>query len=182
MHTIVLGLGNLVHADDGVGVHAIHALQLDSRVPPGTALIDGGTQGLSLLAHIACADRLLVIDAIDAGELPGTLLRFEGRALKGLPGKASIHQLGFADLMIALDLLGEAPGEVVVLGVQPGSTAWGADLTPVVELVIPSLIDCVIAQLRDWEILSRPALYSDTVRAEISAARVTSHDHILQNT
>ena len=66
--TTVLGLGNLVHSDDGVGVHAIHGLQLDSRVPPGVVLLDGGTQGLALLPHIAGVDRLLVIDAIDSGE------------------------------------------------------------------------------------------------------------------
>jgi len=155
--TIVLGLGNLVHADDGAGVHAIHALQRDERVPPGIALIDGGTQGLALLAHIACAARVLVIDAIDAGQPPGTLLRFEGSALKGLPGKSSIHQLGFADMMIALELLGESPGGVVLIGIQRSSTEWGAELTPVVERALPGLIDCVIAELKAWQELSQAA-------------------------
>jgi len=157
MGTLVLGLGNLVHADDGAGVHAIHALQRDERVPPGVTLIDGGTQGLALLAHVACAQRLLVIDAIDAGEPAGTLLRFAGKSLRGLPGKSSIHQLGFADMMIALELLGESPGEVLVIGVQPGSTAWSADLTPVVEKALPGLVDCVIAELNAWQGLSQAA-------------------------
>jgi len=155
--TIVLGLGNLVHADDGAGVHAIHALQKDERVPPGVTLIDGGTQGLALLGLISCAQRVLVIDAIDAGEPAGTLLRFEGKALRGLPGKSSIHQLGFADMMIALELLGESPGEVLVIGVQPGSTEWGAELTPVVEKALQGLVDCVIAELKAWQDLSRAA-------------------------
>jgi hydrogenase maturation protease len=149
--TVVLGLGNLVHADDGVGVHAIHGLQRDERVPPGVVLIDGGTQGLALLPHVSGIDRLLVIDAMDTGEAPGTLLRFEGRALRGLPGKASIHQLGFADLMVALELLGESPGEVVVFGVQPESTEWSAELTKPVAGSLAPLIDCVIAQLKSWE-------------------------------
>ena len=149
--TTVLGLGNLVHSDDGVGVHAIQGLQLDSRVPPGVVLLDGGTQGLALLPHIAGIDRLLVIDAIDAGEPIGTLLRFEGAALSGLPGKASIHQLGFADLMIALQLLGEPPGEVVVFGVQPGSTEWSAELTQPVAAALAPLVDNVIAQLERWK-------------------------------
>jgi hydrogenase maturation protease len=157
MHTLVLGLGNLVHSDDGVGVHAIHALQQDVRVPPGATLLDGGTQGLALLAHVSCAERLLVIDAVDVGEPPGTLVRCEGAALQGLPGKASIHQLGFADMMVALRLLGESPGEVILLGVQPGSTEWGAELTSDVARTLPTLIDCVIEQLENWQALSRAA-------------------------
>jgi hydrogenase maturation protease len=149
--TIVLGLGNLVHSDDGLGVHAIQALQLDLRVPSNVELVDGGTQGLGLLSHISSVRHLLVIDAIDAGQPSGTLLRFEGTSLKGLPGKASVHQLGFADLMVALQLLGESPGEVVVLGVQPMSTEWGAELTPPVKSALSSLVDCAIAQLKSWE-------------------------------
>jgi hydrogenase maturation protease len=151
IQTVVLGLGNLVHADDGVGVHAIHGLQRDERVPPGVILLDGGTQGLALLPHISGVGRLLVIDAMDTGEAPGTLLRFEGKSLRGLPGKASIHQLGFADLMVALELLGESPGEVVVFGVQPESTEWSAELTTPVAGSLAPLIDCVIAQLKSWE-------------------------------
>src|ERR1035438_9755745 len=150
-HTMVLGLGNLVHADDGVGVHAIERLQRDARVPPGVFLVDGGTQGLGLLHHLSGVQRLLVIDAIDAGEPAGTLLRFEGKALRGLPGKASVHQLGFADLMVALELLGDSPGEVVVLGVQPQSTEWSAELSPSVAPSLAPLIDCVVAQLKSWE-------------------------------
>jgi hydrogenase maturation protease len=146
----VLGLGNLVHSDDGLGVHAIHRLQEDSRVPAGVVLLDGGTQGLSLIPHISGFPRLLVIDAIDVGEAPGTVMRFEGRALDGLPGKATVHQLGFADLMITMKLLGDAPDEVVVLGVQPVSTEWSAELTPRVREAMPALVDLVIAQLQTW--------------------------------
>lgn len=147
----VLGLGNLVHGDDGVGVHAIHHLQTDARVPAGVVLLDGGTQGLSLISHLSGFSRLLVIDAVDVGETPGTVVRFEGQALDGLPGKATVHQLGFADLMIAMKLLGDAPEEVIVIGVQPVSTDWDAELTPQVEAAMPSLLDLVIAQLHSWQ-------------------------------
>lgn len=148
----VLGLGNLVHMDDGIGVHAIQHLQRDSRVPARAVLLDGGTQGLSLLPHISGYPRLLVVDAVDAGEPAGTLMRFEGKALDGLPGKATVHQLGFADLMIAMKLLGDSPEEVVVLGVQPMSTEWGAELTPPVESALGPLIEAVIAQLESWAV------------------------------
>jgi hydrogenase maturation protease len=149
--TLVLGLGNLVHADDGAGVHAIQGLSLDPRVPPGIVLLDGGTQGLGLLHHMSGVRRLLVIDAVDAGQTPGTVLRFEGKALQGLPGKASVHSLGFADMMVALQLLGETPPEVVVFGVQPLSTDWGAELTEIVAKALPGLIDNVVAQLESWD-------------------------------
>ena len=149
--TLVLGLGNLVHADDGVGVHAISALQSDPRVPPGVVLLDGGTQGMGLLHHISGVRRLLVIDAMDVGEPCGTLLRFEGKALQGLPGKASVHQLGFADLMIALQLLGDSPEEVVAYGIQPESTEWSAELTPAVRNALSPLLDQVVNQLQSWQ-------------------------------
>ena len=148
--TLVMGLGNLVHSDDGVGVHAIRRLQTDPRVPPEVSLIDGGTQGLSLIPHISGFARLLVIDAVDVGELPGTVIRIEGKAIEGLPGKPSVHQLGFADLMITLKLLGDAPGEVVVLGVQPLSTEWSAELTPPVQAALDRITGLVIAQLEIW--------------------------------
>lgn len=148
--TLVLGLGNLVHADDGVGVHLIDRLVSDPRVPAGVELLDGGTHGLNLLSRISGLRRLLVVDAIDVGEAPGTLIRFEGDALKGLPGKPSVHQLGFADLMAALQLVGGKPEEIVVLGVQPLSTEWSSELTAPVRGSLENLAAAVIGQLEAW--------------------------------
>ncbi len=156
MRTLVLGLGNLVHADDGVGIHAIHRLQKDSRVPSEVVLIDGGTQGLSLIPHISGFERLLVIDAVDVGEKPGTLIRLEGNAVQDLPGKPSVHQLGFADLMIGLKLLGESPEEIIVIGVQPQSTGWSSELTEPVRQCLDGLLAVVIAQLESWTVLPNP--------------------------
>jgi hydrogenase maturation protease len=113
-------------------------------------LLDGGTQGLALLPHISGFQRLLVIDAVDVGEPPGTVVRLEGKALDKLPGKPSVHQLGFADLMVALKLLGEVPEEVIVLGVQPQSTEWSAELTAAVKGSLDKLIDVALAQLESW--------------------------------
>jgi len=147
---VVLGLGNLLHSDDGLGIHAIDLMRKDPRVGSGVTLLDGGTQGLSLIPHISGFPRLLVIDAVDVSQAPGTVVRFEGTALDGLPGKPTVHQLGFADLMVAMKLLGEPPEEVVVLGVQPMSTDWGAELTPPVKNALSALIDVAIAQLASW--------------------------------
>jgi len=149
--TLVLGLGNLVHSDDGLGVHAIRSLTLDPGFPTDVVLMDGGTQGLNLLPHISAFERLLVIDALDVGEPPGTLVRLEGNALRNLPGKASVHQLGFADLMVALELLGELPQEIVLLGVQPLSTEWGIDLSLPLAEALPRLCNAALDELRRWE-------------------------------
>ena len=149
---LVLGVGNLVHSDDGLGVHAIQSLSEDPRIPSDVVLMDGGTQGLSLLPHISAFQRLLVIDAVDVGEKPGTLIRVEGKALEHLPGKASVHQLGFADLMVALELLGESPEEIVLLGVQPLSTEWGTEVTAPVREALSRLPDLVVEQLLLWKL------------------------------
>jgi hydrogenase maturation protease len=105
---------------------------------------------LSLLPHIVGFQRVLVIDAVDVGEPPGTLIRLEGEAIEKLPGKPSVHQLGFEDLMIALKLLGESPEEVVVIGVQPQSTDWSAELTAPVRDSLDELVAVVLAQLESW--------------------------------
>ena len=139
-----------MHTDDGVGVHVIEKLRAEPRLPAGVVLMDGGTQGLSLLPHISGFDRVLAIDAVDAGQIPGVIVRLEGEALNKLPGKPSVHQLAFADLMIAMRLLGESPGEIIVLGVQPQSIDWGAELTPPVQQAIDPLVELVLSQLAAW--------------------------------
>jgi len=78
-------------------------------------------------------------------------MRFEGEALHGLPGRPSVHQLGFADLMVAMELLGEKPHDVVLLGVQPESTAWGADMTGEIAGAVPRVTELVLNQLQTWE-------------------------------
>jgi hydrogenase maturation protease len=151
LRILVLGLGNLVHSDDGVGVHAIRRLQHDERVPAGVELLDGGTQGISLLPHVSGCDCLLVLDAIDAGKPPGTVLRMPGGTLEGLPGKSSVHQLGFADLFVVMKLLQDVPPEVTILGVQPSSTEWSSQLSPQVKEAMPELINLAVAQIKFWQ-------------------------------
>jgi hydrogenase maturation protease len=148
--TVVLGLGSLIRSDDGVGVHAVQRLQTDSRVPADVQLLDGGTLGLTLLNHVSGARRLLVIDAVDVGAAAGTLLRLEGEELRGIPGSGSVHQLGFADLLAALRITGQEPEEVVVLGIQPGSTDLGTSLSVCVSEALQQVVEAAIAQVSKW--------------------------------
>jgi hydrogenase maturation protease len=92
----------------------------------------------------------LVIDAVDAGAPAGTLIRLEGEELRGIPGSGSVHQLGFADLLAALRITGQEPEEVVVLGIQPGSTNLGASLSPPVAAVLEDVVEAAVAQVSKW--------------------------------
>ncbi len=144
---IVLGLGNTLHSDDGVGPQALEKLRSDPRVPADVSLIEGGTLGLELLTYIWDCSYLLVLDAVDVGQPPGTLVRMSSQELQTLPGKGSVHQLGVADLLVALRVLASRTPEVVLLGVQPASTEWGTELSPAVAAVLPALADAAIAEL-----------------------------------
>jgi hydrogenase maturation protease len=163
----VVGVGNLVHTDDGLGIHAIQRLQADPRVPEGVTLIDGGTFGIELLAYLQDCSKLILLDAVDTGAEPGALVRLTGNELAGLPCGASVHQLGVADLLATLPLVSDVPREIVLLGAQPGSTDWGAQLSPPVEAALPKLVDAAVEQLREW--LESPGA-RDVATAAASAA------------
>jgi hydrogenase maturation protease len=144
---VVLGLGNILHSDDGVGPHAIGRLRQDPRVLSDVSLIDGGTLGLELLTYVWDCSYLLVLDAVDIGQPPGTLVRMSGQEVKALRGEGSAHQLGVADLLVALRVLASRTPEVVLLGIQPASTEWGTELSPAVAAILPALADAAIAEL-----------------------------------
>ena len=148
--TVVVGIGNLIRTDDGLGVHAIERLRRDLRVPTGVTLIDGGTQGIELISDISDSTHLLLLDAIHVGEPPGTLIRMVNEELRGLPCAASVHQVGLADLLATLPLVSEIQREIVLLGAEPASTDWGTELTVPVQAAFGSLIDAAVEQLLLW--------------------------------
>jgi hydrogenase maturation protease len=151
---VVLGLGNTLHSDDGVGPQAVERLKRDTRVPEDVALIEGGTLGLELLPYIWDCSYLLVLDAVDIGQPPGTLVRMSSQELQTLPGSGSVHQLGVADLLVALRVLARQPPTVVLLGVQPATTEWGTELSPAVKAVMESLIEETVAELTRVEAIT----------------------------
>jgi hydrogenase maturation protease len=146
----VVGLGNLMRTDDAAGMLALQQLQKQSQLPEGVMLIEGGTLGLDLMHPLAEATHLLALDAVDAGEAPGTVLRYSGEAIADLPIAKSVHLLGFSDLIGAMRLTGDAPEKIVVLGVQPESTGWGTELSAPVSTALPRLLDAATRQIADW--------------------------------
>jgi hydrogenase maturation protease len=149
--TVVIGVGNTLLSDDGVGVHAARLLQADSRVPSGVIILDGGTLGLELVPYALEASRLLFLDAVNAEAAPGTLTRMTGSELLGSSGGWSVHQLGVTDLIAALALVSPEPQEIVVLGVQPGYTDWGTSLSREVESALPHLVEAAVSELGRWK-------------------------------
>jgi hydrogenase maturation protease len=148
---LVVGLGNPLLGDVGVGLRALQALATAADVPPSVELLDGGTAGLSLLPQLQSADRVLVLDAVSAGRPPGTVMRLDGAELvrEGF-GKASPHEIGLGDVLFASRLAG-GPGEVVVLGVEPESWSLGVGLSASVENALGALVAAALRQLREWE-------------------------------
>jgi hydrogenase maturation protease len=147
----VLGLGNVIMSDDGVGVHVIRRLLGDRRLPATTRLIDGGTLGLELLSIASGAKLLIVVDAVDLGIAPGTIVRLDAEELFDLERGASAHQLGVSDLLSALRMLSAEPDHVVLVGVQPARVSLGTELSDEVQAAIDRVAEAVVGEIGSWE-------------------------------
>jgi hydrogenase maturation protease len=132
----ILGLGNLLLSDDGVGIHALRALAADP--PPGALMRDVGTAVLDALGVIESATRVIAIDAIDAGHPPGTVLHFELDASGTAPLPPSLHDLDLPALVRSLPAASRPP--ILVVGIQPGVLTYGTDLSPAVGASLPALL------------------------------------------
>lgn len=146
---LILGIGNTLSGDDGLGVHAIQALrrpEILAGLPPDVELLDGGTAGLALLPAISDARALVIIDAVDVSAEPGSVHVLTGADLYASLVRLSVHQAGAADLLAAARLTGTLPKLVVIAGIQPATIAAGVELSPAVAAALPALLKVV----RDW--------------------------------
>jgi len=147
----IVGVGNLLLSDDGVGIHAVRRLRSDSRVRSMARLIDGGTVGTDLLAEVCGCEKLLIVDAVDAGLPPGTTVRmdFSGPNPPRIDTR-NAHQSGIPGLLDDLRLLGQAPRHVVLVGVQPAAIGLGTRLSPAVASALAAVSAEVVRQLDRW--------------------------------
>lgn len=151
--TLVLGIGNLLWADEGFGVRCVEEFARRYRLPPGVAAMDGGTQGLYLLPYVQAARCLLVFDAVDFGLPPGTLHLVENDAVPRFMGakKMSLHQTGFQEVLAAALLTGQLPERMLLIGVQPVELDdYGGSLRPAVRAQIGPAVDLAAARLLEW--------------------------------
>ena len=144
---LVLGIGNILKADDGVGVHAIEKMR-DEIASDEVEVFDGGTAGLDLLSVVASRRMVLVVDAVDGGGDPGTLYRFTPEDISDtLLRWDSLHQVGLLETLRMALLTGRGPKETIIIGVQPEVVDWGLSLSPTVAGQLPRLIDRVKLEL-----------------------------------
>ncbi len=149
---LVLGVGNSLRSDDGVGIYVINALSSRSRHRSDVQFLDGGTMGLWLLPEIEQARALIVVDAAEIGAPPGEVRRFEGGELDlQLAGtKRTAHEVAVADLIGAARLTGRSPDRCALVAVQPASTDWGLSPTEAVKVAIPRACDAVLSLIEQW--------------------------------
>lgn len=150
-HTVVIGLGNTLMGDDGLGVAAVARLSDEWILPPNVELVFGDNWGLALLPAIEDAGRVLLVDAIDAGVAPGSDVRIERNALpRYFSTKLSPHQVDLREVLALAEIRGRLPAEIVAIGLQPACISWAQGLSEVVADGLDRLVGCVIDQLRRW--------------------------------
>ncbi len=151
MKILVLGLGNILLHDEGIGVRVIERLRDRYTLPDHVMVLDGGTLGLDLLPYLEEASHVVIVDAIDAGKEPGTLVRLTNNEIPAFLGpRVSPHQVGLQDLLGLARLRGRFPDEVILWGVQIERLEPGLALSPRVAAQIETLCGHVNAELTRW--------------------------------
>jgi hydrogenase maturation protease len=157
--TLVLGVGNLLMSDEGVGVHVIKRLVENYKLPEEVQVLDGGTLGMDLLYYLEGAENLILIDAVETRKDPCALVRLEGDDVPAfLSMKMSPHQIGVPDMLAAAKLKDIFPKRLVLWGVQPELLEIGLDLSPIVAAKVDTIIQQVLEQLEFWghEVVHKP--------------------------
>lgn len=147
---VILGLGNILFQDEGVGIHLVHQL-MQEAIALKTEIIDGGTEALSLLGIVEAAEKLLVIDAISDSEPPGTVKVVPGEEVPlALALTTSVHQIGFQEVLALAQLRGRLPAQMVLIGVEPQTIGWGMELTPLIAEQLPRVKAMIYQQINNW--------------------------------
>jgi len=146
--TVIVGVGNVLLKDEGIGVHVVRALQEMSLASPNgeVEVVDGGTSP-SAFDSAEGADKLIIVDAARGGGEPGTIYRFAPDELSGGPKLLySLHDLGLLDGLMMMESVGNAPRETVIIGVEPAEVDWGLELTPTLAGKLPDVVRLVVEE------------------------------------
>lgn len=150
---VILGIGNVLWADEGFGVRAVEHLHRHRELPDNVKLVEGGTQGIYLLEHVQSASILVILDAIDYGLEPGTLKLIEDEAVPSYLGakKVSLHQTGFQEVLATAAMLDSMPARLLLVGVQPKEIEdYGGSLHPIVKAQIEPAIEAALGWLEQF--------------------------------
>ncbi len=149
----LIGLGNILLKDEGIGVHVVNTIRERYSFSPEVEIIDGGTLGLDLLHFFEGKEKILIIDAVDFRKEPGHVGVIENDAIpSALFSKLSVHHIGLSDLLFAAKLKDLTPPQLCLIGVQPESLDVGLDLTDCVRGKVDEVIVLIIAKLKEWNI------------------------------
>jgi hydrogenase maturation protease len=144
---LILGVGNLLLTDEGIGIHAVRKLLEMNGLLEYLEIVDGGTAGLDLLYYLEGVDRLVIVDAVETGGPPGTIVRLAGDKIPAYMAlKISPHEITLPDFLAAAKLRDLYPKEVIVWGMQPQSLDVGVELSPALAQMLDSLVDHVVGE------------------------------------
>lgn len=154
---LVMGIGNTLLQDDGVGIHVTELFNSSRNPDPNISVLDGGTIGLSLLPEIEDVDAVIIVDASELGEKPGTLRIFHNQEIdQQLSGKRrSVHEVALYDLFSAAAIRGRCPSKRALIAIQPACTDLGLDPTPEVKASIPLAIEAITHLTDSWQHAAR---------------------------
>jgi len=143
---VVIGVGNLLLKDEGIGVHIAHALQ-QIDIPHDIKIIDGGTSP-DLPYYLKDVDKLIIIDAVKAKGKPGTVYRFHPHdANTESEGMVSVHELGLEQSLGIMRLIGSEPKEIVIIGIEPKEIDWGTELSAELQQKIPEIMNVILSEI-----------------------------------
>jgi len=152
---IVLGIGNTLNTDEGLGVHALDALRARLGEQDQLEILDGGTLGLNLLSIVEEASHLVVLDAVNVGKSPGTVVELQKEDIPLFRGiKMSDHQITFQEVLGLAKIRDKFPENLHLIGAQPADLSIGVGLSPTIEAVMPEIIERTIFILQQWGIIT----------------------------
>jgi hydrogenase maturation protease len=147
MRAVILGIGNTILSDEGVGVRAVELFEKSYRIPEFLQVIDGGTSGMEMIEDLSHLDFLVVLDTIVAGKPPSTIVKLAGKEVPAFfRRKLSPHQIGLSDVLASLEFLEAEPKDIVVIGVQPVTMELGLELSPDVAARLPEMVAMAVAE------------------------------------
>lgn len=167
MKTAVIGIGNLLYQDEGIGVHVVNNMLVRFGFPQECTIIDGGTKGLELLPIIEEQDAIILVDAVDFGKEPGFIKVIEDQDMKAyLDLKFSVHQIGIPDMLFAMEFKGIMPPKICLIGIQPTPEEFEMEpkLTPLMAAKLDEMIELTVERLRSWGVqveTKKPEDYSE---------------------
>ncbi len=148
MRAVVLGVGNILLSDEGIGVHAVNALAAHYEIPREVEVVDGGTSAMDCLDQIAECDLLLIADCVRSGREPGSLVRLgDGELQAFFRTRISPHQVGLSDVLATLLLHDLSPAQTVLIGAEPKSFALGMEPTLELAAILPAMVEALAAEL-----------------------------------